>query len=95
MSTRTEPPRWRPAGRVPSLSACCSWSSLTRCRQGSYLGPLQVRFYGIAYASAFVLGIAVASRHLARRGRGPNVTGNIAFWAIVFGLIGARLYFVV
>lgn len=62
---------------------------------GFYLGPLQIRFYGIAYAIAFIVGTAVATRHLARKGVAPNVAGDIAFWTIVFGLIGARLYFVV
>jgi phosphatidylglycerol:prolipoprotein diacylglycerol transferase len=62
---------------------------------GFHLGPLQIRFYGIAYAIAFIVGTAVASRHLARRGIAPSVTSNIAFWTIVFGLIGARLYYVV
>ncbi len=62
---------------------------------GFYLGPLQVRFYGIAYLIAFIVGTVVATRHLARRGVPSNVTGDIAFWAIVFGLVGARLYFVV
>jgi len=58
-----------------------------------YLGPLPIRFYGLAYAIAFIAGTAVAGRHLARRGVPSNVTNDIAFWAIVFGLIGARLYF--
>jgi phosphatidylglycerol:prolipoprotein diacylglycerol transferase len=58
-----------------------------------YIGPLPIRFYGLAYAIAFVVGTAVAGRHLARRGVASNVTNDIAFWAIVFGLIGARLYF--
>jgi phosphatidylglycerol:prolipoprotein diacylglycerol transferase len=62
---------------------------------GFYIGPLQVRFYGIAYAIAFVVGTALARRHLARKGVAVHVTDNIAFWAIVFGLIGARLYYVV
>jgi phosphatidylglycerol:prolipoprotein diacylglycerol transferase len=62
---------------------------------GFFLGPLQIRFYGLAYALAFVAGTVVATRHLARRGVTSKVTGDIAFWAIVFGLIGARLYFVV
>lgn len=62
---------------------------------GFYLGPLQVRFYGIAYVVAFIVGTAVATRHLERKGIAREVTGDIAFWAIVFGLIGARLYFVV
>jgi phosphatidylglycerol:prolipoprotein diacylglycerol transferase len=62
---------------------------------GFFLGPLQIRFYGIAYVIAFIVGTWVASRHLARRGVPSNVTGDIAFWAILFGLIGARLYYVV
>lgn len=62
---------------------------------GFYLGPLQIRFYGIAYVIAFIAGTALAARHLERRGVPRNVTSDIAFWAIVFGLIGARLYFVV
>lgn len=62
---------------------------------GFYLGPLQIRFYGIAYVVAFIVGTAIATRHLERRGVSRNVAGDIAFWAIVFGLIGARLYFVV
>lgn len=60
---------------------------------GFYLGPLQIRFYGVAYVIAFLVGTAVASRHLARRGVPAEMSSNIAFWAIVFGLIGARLYF--
>jgi phosphatidylglycerol:prolipoprotein diacylglycerol transferase len=62
---------------------------------GFYIGPLQIRFYGIAYAIAFIVGTAVASRHLARKAVPPSVTSNIAFWSIAFGLIGARLYYVV
>ncbi|MHB8588815.1 MAG: prolipoprotein diacylglyceryl transferase [Candidatus Dormibacteraceae bacterium] len=60
---------------------------------GFYVGPLHIRFYGLAYAVAFIVGTAVATRHLERKGVSANVSGNIAFWTIVFGLIGARLYF--
>jgi phosphatidylglycerol:prolipoprotein diacylglycerol transferase len=62
---------------------------------GFYIGPLQIRFYGIAYVVAFIAGTALATRHLERRGVPRNVSSDIAFWAIVFGLIGARLYYVV
>jgi len=62
---------------------------------GFYIGPIQVHWYGVAYAVAFLVGTAVASRHLARRGVPSQVSGDIAFWTIVFGLVGARLYFVV
>ena len=60
---------------------------------GFHLGPLNLRFYGLAYAVAFLVGTAVATRHLERKGISSNVSGNIAFWTIVFGLIGARLYY--
>src|SRR5579862_3529401 len=62
---------------------------------GFHLGPVQIRFYGIAYAIAFLVGGWVAVRHLARRGVPQATSETIAFWTIVFGLIGARLYFVV
>jgi len=62
---------------------------------GFQLGPLHIRFYGIAYALAFIAGTAVASRHLKRRGIPESTTVDIAFWTIIIGLIGARLYYVV
>ena len=62
---------------------------------GFYIGPLQIRFYGIAYAVAFLAGTAVAVRHLARRGVPRETSERIAAWTIGFGLLGARLYFVV
>jgi phosphatidylglycerol:prolipoprotein diacylglycerol transferase len=62
---------------------------------GFHIGLLQVRFYGLAYVIAFIVGTAIATRHLERRGVSRNTAGDIAFWAIVFGLIGARLYYVV
>jgi phosphatidylglycerol:prolipoprotein diacylglycerol transferase len=60
---------------------------------GFQLGPLHIRFYGIAYAIAFLVGTVVAGRHLARKGVSDSTTVDIAFWTIVVGLIGARLYF--
>src|SRR5579864_1338209 len=62
---------------------------------GIHLGPLQIRFYGVSYAVAFLVGGWVATRHLRRRGVPSSVSENIAFWTIVVGLIGARLYYVV
>jgi phosphatidylglycerol:prolipoprotein diacylglycerol transferase len=60
---------------------------------GFHLGPLYIHWYGIGYAVAFLVGTAVATRHLARRGVPATVSADIAFWAMVFGLIGARLYY--
>ncbi len=62
---------------------------------GIQLGPIPIRFYGLAYVAAFAVGLAVAGRHLARRGVPAQLVQDIGLWAIVFGMIGARLYFVV
>lgn len=58
-----------------------------------HLGLIPLRFYGVAYGLAFLAGGWVATRHLARRGVPISVSETIAFWTIVFGLIGARLYY--
>jgi len=62
---------------------------------GIRMGPFDLHFYGLAYAIAFLAGGWVATHHLARRGVPSSTSQTIAFWTIVFGLIGARLYFVV
>ena len=59
------------------------------------LGPLAIRWYGIAYAVAFLVGGRLALGHTRRRGIPDQVVNSIIFWAIVCGLVGARLYFVV
>jgi phosphatidylglycerol---prolipoprotein diacylglyceryl transferase len=59
------------------------------------LGPLAIRWYGIAYAVAFLVGSRLAIGHTRRRGIPDQVVNSIIFWAIVCGLFGARLYFVV
>lgn len=62
---------------------------------GFHIGPLQIRIYGLSYAVAFLVAGWVAMRHLEKRGVPRAVSESITFWAIVFGLVGARLYYVV
>ncbi len=59
-----------------------------------HLGVLTIRWYGIGYAVAFIVGTWLAVRHLASRGIPRATAERVAFWAIVVGLVGARLYFV-
>ena len=60
-----------------------------------HLGPLPIR----AYALCIILGVVVAvwlgeKRWVARGGK-PGQVGDIAIWAIPFGLVGGRLYHVI
>lgn len=58
------------------------------------LGPLSVHWYGIGYVVAFLAGAWVARRHVVARGVPEQEVGNLLFWCIVTGLIGARLFYV-
>jgi len=60
-----------------------------------FLGPIPIR----AYAVCIIVGIIVAiwvtiKRWEARGGRGDDIW-NVAGWAVVFGIIGGRLYHVI
>lgn len=58
------------------------------------LGPLSVHWYGIGYVVAFLAGAWVARRHVVARGVPEQEVGNLLFWCIVTGLVGARLFYV-
>ena len=59
------------------------------------IGPLQIHWYGIAYAVAFVVAGAVAVRHAVAHGIPSRDAEAILTWCIPIGLVGGRLYFVV
>jgi prolipoprotein diacylglyceryl transferase len=60
-----------------------------------HLGPLAPRWYGILLAVGILIAILITRRQLALRGRDPSVAGEVAVWAVPFGVVGARLYHVV
>ena len=59
------------------------------------LGPLQLTGFGIAILMCFVVGQAVAQGELRRRGHDAEPVNDMVFAAVVFGLLGAKLYYVV
>jgi phosphatidylglycerol---prolipoprotein diacylglyceryl transferase len=59
------------------------------------LGPLQFTGFGLAILMCFVVGQAVAQSELARRGHDPEPISDMIFAAVVGGLLGAKLYYVV
>jgi phosphatidylglycerol:prolipoprotein diacylglycerol transferase len=60
-----------------------------------HLGPLAIRWYGLMYVVAIVVAFLGIQGYLRRKGIGEDVAYRILWWAIVAGLIGGRLYFVV
>ncbi|MFF7631720.1 prolipoprotein diacylglyceryl transferase [Kitasatospora sp. NPDC008050] len=60
-----------------------------------HLGPIPLR----AYAFCIIIGVAVAvwlgSKRWVARGGAKHTVGDIAVWAVPFGLVGGRLYHVI
>lgn len=58
------------------------------------LGPFTVHWYGVFYAVAFICAYRYGALPLAlRKGVPRAVAERIAVWTIIFGLLGARLYY--
>ena len=53
-----------------------------------------IAFYGIIIGIGMLLGITLAARDAERRGIGEDTVYDFALLGIVFGVIGARLYYV-
>jgi phosphatidylglycerol:prolipoprotein diacylglycerol transferase len=57
-----------------------------------YLGPFPIRWYGILMATAIVVGLLLTYRQARREGLPADDIIGAAQWAILAGLVGARLY---
>ncbi len=60
-----------------------------------HLGGFAVRWYGIMYVVGIVIGAQLAKRFVRRLGASEDDLWSVFPWAVVFGLIGGRLYYVV
>lgn len=59
------------------------------------IGPLQFTAFGIAVVLGFIVAQLVAQQEMQRRGYDPTPIADMIIGAIVGGLLGAKLYFVV
>jgi len=59
------------------------------------VGPFAFTGFGIAVLLAFVVAQLVGQRELARRGHDPQPVGDMIFAAVIGGLLGAKLYYVI
>ncbi len=58
------------------------------------LGPLPIRAYALAILAGIVFAIWLGDRRWRARGGQPGLVGDIAAWAVPFGIVGGRLYHV-
>ncbi|MDX6633672.1 MAG: phosphatidylglycerol---prolipoprotein diacylglyceryl transferase, partial [Solirubrobacterales bacterium] len=60
-----------------------------------HLGPLTLQTFGLMFALAVVAAGALISRRFAEWGKPPDWAYEMVFAAIVGGIVGARLYYLV
>ena len=58
------------------------------------IGPFSLHWYGVFIVGGAVLAAWVSSLYAAKAGENPDHVWNILAWALVGGIIGARLYHV-
>ena len=68
---------------------------MTPSRVAFYLGPLEVRWYGILIVASALVAAFVASREARRKGENPELVWDMLIWLLPAGLVGARLYHVI
>jgi phosphatidylglycerol:prolipoprotein diacylglycerol transferase len=61
---------------------------------GIHFGPLYLRFYGLILVTGAFLGGWLASVEARRRGENPDHVWDAIIWALIGGIIGARLWHV-
>jgi prolipoprotein diacylglyceryl transferase len=59
------------------------------------LGPLPVRAYALCILAGIFVAIWLGNRRWIARGGEPGFVGDVAIWAVPFGIVGGRLYHVI
>lgn len=57
-------------------------------------GPIEIRYYGLMYAIAFLIGLFIARREAVRRNLSLAILEEYYIIAMISGLIGGRAYYV-
>lgn len=60
-----------------------------------HLGPFPLRAYALGIIIGALLAIWIGERRFQARGGKAGVIGDVAIWAIPFGIVGARIYHVI
>ena len=60
-----------------------------------YLGPFPIRAYALCIIAGILVAVWLGDRRWQARGGKPGQIGDIAVWAVPFGIVGGRLYHVI
>ncbi len=63
--------------------------------KGFYIGNFQIAYYGLIIAVGMLTGILVASYNAKRTGQKSDTYYDFSVYAIIFSVIGARIYYVI
>jgi len=58
------------------------------------IGPIPIRAYALGIIIGAVVAIMIGERRFQARGGREGLIGDVAIWAIPFGIVGARIYHV-
>ena len=59
------------------------------------IGPIEIRWYAFFILIAILIGIKIFMKEGKRFNISSDFLFNLAFWVIIFGILGARLYYVI
>jgi prolipoprotein diacylglyceryl transferase len=60
-----------------------------------HLGPVPIRAYALCIIAGVIVAVWLGEKRWVARGGRPGQVGDIAVWAVPFGLVGGRLYHVI
>jgi len=58
------------------------------------IGTFKVHSYGVMLIAGFLIGLAIARKRAAKFGINPQKLTDMAFWALIAGVFGARIAFI-
>ena len=58
------------------------------------IGSFTIAWYGVLITLGIVIGAVVGTRMARQRGLNDQLFSDMILWAVLWGLIGARLFFV-
>lgn len=59
------------------------------------IGPLPIHLYALCIVAGIVAALWLTDRRWKARGGGEGEVGDVAGWAVIFGIVGGRLYHVI